>query len=158
HQQLHVDAVMALGCTLGEAAPTRFLGEASRPWPDCVHFRDSVARMLAVHDYDAIVIEQGHKDLGERRLDGRWRHLGDPVFDRWMQGQVATVADLLATEHVPVLWATLTHMYVRPGTPPSGDWRSFGDNDPDRVDRLNAIVGDAIADRPGFQVLDVAGW
>jgi peptidoglycan/LPS O-acetylase OafA/YrhL len=157
-QAIHADGVMALGCTLGRADTTRFLGERTPAWPECVTFRGDLASTLAMHHYDAVVVQIGHKDLGEREIEGEWRHLGDPVFDDWMGGQVDIVADLVAAEDVPVLWASLTHVQARPGNPPTGDWRSFGENDRSRVDRLNEIVADRIAGRPRFRVLDIGGW
>jgi peptidoglycan/LPS O-acetylase OafA/YrhL len=159
-QAIHVDGVMALGCPLGGPAPTRFLGEETRVWPQCAGFRDSITEALHTRRYDAVVVQMGHMDLGEREVAGAWRHLGDPAFDDWMRDQVAIVADLVAAGDVPVLWASLTHVDMRPGGRPGGvgDGRDVPENDPARVDRLNEIVAAEIADRPGFATLDVGGW
>jgi peptidoglycan/LPS O-acetylase OafA/YrhL len=154
---IHADGVMALGCTLGRADTTRFLGERTPAWPDCVHFRRTLAETLATGRYDAVVVQMGHKDLGEREVAGEWRHLGDPVLDDWIAGEVDTFADVVAAADVPVLWATLTHVQARTADPGS-DWRSYAENDPARVDRLNEIVAGELAGRPGFRTLDIGGW
>jgi len=161
-RSVHVDAVMALGCPLGTPGSSRFLGSVSRVWwPACSGFRATLAETLAERRYDAVVVQMGHMDLGEREIAGRWRHLGDPVFDDWMRGEVAALADVVAAEHVPVLWASLTHVHMRPIDRPAGGGSGGNDvaeNDPARVDRLNGIVADEIADRPGFATLDIGRW
>jgi peptidoglycan/LPS O-acetylase OafA/YrhL len=154
---IHADGVMALGCTLGRADTTRFLGDQTPPWPDCVRFRETLAETLESGRYDVVVVQMGHKDLGEREVAGEWRHLGDPVFDGWIAGEVASFADVVAAAEVPVLWASLTHVQARTADPGS-DWRSYAENDPARVDRLNEIVSREIAGRPGFRTLDIGGW
>jgi hypothetical protein len=155
-EQVEVDAVMAMGCTLGEpGSETMIIDELKPPTLGCRKLRRRTADMLAVNDYDAIVVEMGHMDLGERRIDGRWRGFGDPVFDDWFSGQVGEMADIVAVEGVPVLWDSTPHVRVHhTGT----RWQSFDDNDPARVDRLNEVVAGALATREGFQVVDVAGW
>jgi|SRR5690606_24419341 len=89
----------------------------------------------------------GHADLADRRRDGRWRHLGEPAFDDWFVGEVGELADVLAAEGAPVLWATT------PDVP-----RLRGAGDPARVDRLNELVDEAVGGRPGFRMVDVAEW
>jgi peptidoglycan/LPS O-acetylase OafA/YrhL len=156
-QQIRVDGVMALGCTLATPGTSRFLGEETYVYPDCEAFRSRLARALAEHRYDVVVVQMGHKDLGERMVAGEWRHLGDPAFDSWMADEVAGFADILAAGGRPVLWATLTHVDYQPDGPGSGG-PSVPENDPDRVDRLNGIVAQEIATRPHFATLDTAGW
>jgi peptidoglycan/LPS O-acetylase OafA/YrhL len=157
-QQLEVDAVMAMGCTLGEPdTNTRIIDEAKPPTLGCRKLRQRVADMVAFNPYDAVVVEMGHMDLGERLLDGRWRHLGDDTFDDWFRGQVGVMADTVAVEGVPVLWDSAAHVRAHRDDPGSR-WQSFDDNDPQRVDRLNEIVADELAGRPGFQIADVGGW
>jgi len=104
------------------------------------------------------VVTMGGKDLSERRLDGRWRGFGDPVFDDWFRGEVDEMADILAAEGVPVLWTTWPHVQIAVANDPSSRWQDYDDNDPIRVDRLNEIVADEIGDRPRFRMIDVAGW
>lgn len=157
-QQMLVESFRAVACTLGEAGTVNSLGNIEHPTDDCKAFRPLLPAFLAQNDFDAIVMTMGGKDLSERRIDGEWRHLGDPVFDDWFRGQVDEVADILAAEGVPVLWTTWPHVRIPAFGDPSRNWQIFDDNDPARVDRMNQIVTEEIEGRPRFEVLDVAGW
>ncbi|HEX6422869.1 MAG TPA: acyltransferase family protein [Acidimicrobiales bacterium] len=157
-QAMHVDSYRAVACTLAESGIVRSLGRIEHPTVPCRKFRDELPEMLAANDYDVVVLTMGHKDLSERQVGGEWRHFGDPVFDEWWRGQAAGLADILAAERAPVLWTSATRTRIIRPEDPSRQWDDYGDNDPARVDRLNAIVADLVAERPGFQVTDVSGW
>jgi hypothetical protein len=64
----------------------------------------------------------------------------------------------MAAEQAPVLWTSATRTRIVRPEDPSRQWDDYPDNDPARVDRLNAIVADVVAERPGFQMVDVSGW
>jgi peptidoglycan/LPS O-acetylase OafA/YrhL len=156
--QVHVDAYFSVACTLGEAAPVRSLGVLEQPYETCTHFRQDLPAALAQADYDAIVVMMGHKDASERQLDGEWRHLGDPVFDNWMRPQVDSLADILATEGVPVLWMKVPQLRIARANDPTSHWDMYADNDPARVDRLNEIVSGELEGRPNFTFVDLPAW
>jgi peptidoglycan/LPS O-acetylase OafA/YrhL len=157
-QQLAVTSWRAIACTLGDAAVVKSLGTIEPPTSDCVNFRPLLPGFLEQNDFDAIVVTLGQKDLSERRLDGEWRHFGDPVFDEWFRGEVVELADTLAAEGVPVLWTTSPYVQISVANDPSSNWRDYGDNDPARTDRLNQIVAEEIEGRERFQLVDVASW
>lgn len=158
-RQIEVDSYRAIACTLAEPGIVRSLGALEEPLPPCVQFREGLVATLAANDYDAIVVAMGHKDLSDRQIDGdAWRHFGDPVFDDWWRGQAAGLADILAAEGVPVLWATapVTHI-ARPEDPSRGP-EAYPDNDPARVARLNGLLGEVVRGHDGMRLVDVAGW
>jgi peptidoglycan/LPS O-acetylase OafA/YrhL len=157
-EQVLVDAYYAIGCTVGEAGEVRALGILEQPFETCLRFRDQLPAQLAAADYDAIVVLMGQKDLTDRRIDGVWTHLGEPRFDRWFRTQVDALADLLAAEGAPVLWSTAAHLRLARANDPTSNWQDYPDNDPARVDRLNQIVREQLAERPGFTVLEVDEW
>jgi peptidoglycan/LPS O-acetylase OafA/YrhL len=159
-QQVNIDIYFAAACTLAEPAPMGFLGKIEQPTPGCLQFRDELPNVLADGDYDAVMMVIGQKDVTSRELDGTWRHIGDPVFDEWFAGQVDLFGDMLAQEGVPVMWASATHVRMYRGA--AGDspdtWSNYEDNEPERIDRLNEILGDRFGGRDGFHKLDFAGW
>jgi peptidoglycan/LPS O-acetylase OafA/YrhL len=155
---VHVDAHYAVGCTIGEPGTVRSLGLLEEPIETCRQLQPALPATLERADYDAIVVTLGQKDLSDRRVDGAWRHLGDPVFDEWLRPQIAALADLVAAEGAPVLWSTATHVRIPRANDPTSDWRDYPDNDPARVDRLNELFRDEIAGRPGFALLPVDEW
>jgi peptidoglycan/LPS O-acetylase OafA/YrhL len=157
-EQFHVDNYRAIGCTVAEAGTLRTLGEVTEPNRACRRFRSLLPAMLNRADYDAIVVNMGHADLADRPVGGRWLHLGRPLFDRWFAGQMADLADVLATEGAPVFWASTTHPRILRADDPSRPWSSYVDNDPARADRLNEILAEVVGGRPGFRILDVARW
>jgi peptidoglycan/LPS O-acetylase OafA/YrhL len=159
-RQVHIDHYLAIACTVAEAGPVRSLGRVEEPIQPCIDFRSGLGPALAGHDYDAIVVAMGHKDLSDRQIDGggAWRHFGDPVFDDWWRAQAGELADILAVEGAPVLWATAPVPYItRPDDPTKGP-EAYPDNEPARVDRLNALLAEVVADRPGMATVDVHGW
>jgi peptidoglycan/LPS O-acetylase OafA/YrhL len=156
--QVHVDAYFSVACTLGQAAPVRSLGVLEQPYDSCTRFRSDLPSALAQADYDAIVVMMGQKDMSERRLDGEWRHLGDPVFDSWMRPQVDSLADILATEGVPILWMKVPQLRIARANDPTSHWDMYPDNDPARMVRLNEIVSEELAGRPNFRFVDLPAW
>jgi hypothetical protein len=100
----------------------------------------------------------GQKDLGEKFVDGQWRHLGDPVFDEWLAPQVGEIVDLLAAEDTPVFWSEATEVRIARANDPSSHWQDFPDNDPARVDRLNEIMKGQLEGRDNFHLLPTNDW
>jgi peptidoglycan/LPS O-acetylase OafA/YrhL len=157
--QVAVAASTPFGCPLGGFdAPLRIAG---RPWGasgDCGWWHGHLTQVVTHSDADLIVFMSGLFELGERRIDGRWRHIGDPAYDRWLRDRVAGLADVLASRGVPVVWATYPHVRMHDPADPTVGWADMDENDPSRVDGLNRIVAEVIGDRAGFRMLDLAAW
>jgi hypothetical protein len=157
--QVEVAASTPFGCPLGGFDAT--LRIAGRPWNakgDCAWWHAHLANVVATSDADEIVFTSGLFELGERRIDGHWRHIGQPAYDRWLRDRVGAVADILASRHVPVVWATYPHVRMHDPADPTVRWQDLAENDPARVDRLNQIVAEEVGDRPGFRLIDLGGW
>jgi peptidoglycan/LPS O-acetylase OafA/YrhL/lysophospholipase L1-like esterase len=161
-QPLQVDSIMALGCSLADVKETLQLGEWMKTTTPCGRLRKRTTDILAKQDYDAIVVTIGHKDLGQHKLEDKWRAVGDPVFDEFIAGEIAEWIDILAAEDGPVLWSSLTHVRINRFEDPTTTWANWADtdNNPNRVDKLNRIVADTIAEaaNPSFQILDTGTW
>ncbi|MBN2622880.1 MAG: acyltransferase family protein [Acidimicrobiales bacterium] len=157
--QVAVEAHTPFGCPLGGAATA--LRVWGRPWGlpgDCNRWHDQLPDILARAEPDVIVFTSGVFELGEREFAGDWYHLGDPVFDRWFTGEVTAIADLLAATGAPVVWPTHPHVRLDDPDDPTVAWSDLGENDPDRVDRLNEIVSEVVGDRPGFHRIELDRW
>ncbi|MDD9368529.1 MAG: acyltransferase family protein [Acidimicrobiales bacterium] len=147
------------GCPLGGLdVPVRINGTPWRRGGDCRIWHDSLADIVAEADADVIVFASGVFEMGERQFAGDWYHLGDPVVDRWLEERLVHIADALSTADVPVLWGALPHLRMSDPTDRSIPRDELGENDPARVDRLNELVGAAVAGRPGFEVVDLGAW
>ena len=157
-QQINLDIYLAPACTLGEPAPMGFLGGIEEPNEACLKFRDLMPGVFEDSDYDVVMMVMGQKDVTQRELDGEWRHIGQPAFDQWFEGQVDQFGDLLVQEGAPVLWASASHVRMFKAGEPASTWQRYEDNAPERIDRLNEILDDRFGTREGFHKLDVAGW
>jgi peptidoglycan/LPS O-acetylase OafA/YrhL len=156
--QVRVDTHVAPGCPISAPGPVRLAGETIGDDIACVGFGPRLPKLLDASGADAIVVVGGLADLGEREIDREWRHIGDPVFDTWLGDRYDDLADRLAAQDVPVLWATYPHVRLAPGNDGDGDWTTVADNDPLRVERLNEIIHDTVAGRDDFSVIDLDAW
>ncbi|HKA83806.1 MAG TPA: acyltransferase, partial [Acidimicrobiales bacterium] len=156
--QVRVDTHVAPGCPISTPGPVRLAGETIGDGISCVGFGPRLPKLLDASGADAIVVVGGLADLGEREIDREWRHIGDPVFDDWLGDRYDDLADTLAAQDVPVLWATYPHVRLAPGNDGEGDWTTVADNDPLRVERLNEIIHDTVAGRDDFSVIDLDAW
>ena len=157
-QQVRADTHVAPGCPVSGPGPVRLAGETVGDDIACVGFGPRLPKLLDASGADAIVVVGGLADLGEREIDRKWRHLGDPVFDDWLGDRYDDLADRLAGQDVPVLWATYPHVRLAPGNDGEGDWTTVADNDPLRVERLNEIIHDTVSGRDDFSVIDLDAW
>lgn len=154
---IRLDTHIAFGCPVGGPGLVRDIREHDT-LEDCDTWRDDLPGALARSQPDAVVIVMGLEDLGGRRIDGRWRTLGDPVHDRWLRGQIDKVASLLERPGVPVVWLTFPHIRLRDVSDPTRPWQDIAINDPDKVTRLNSLIRRAVADHPAITVVDLAAW
>jgi peptidoglycan/LPS O-acetylase OafA/YrhL len=157
--EVSVAAYTPFGCPAGGfEVPLRINGRRWHQGGDCARWHEHLVDIVTEADADVIVFSSGVFEMGERQFAGDWYHLGDPIVDRWLGEQFDEIADVLASAGVPVVWAT--HPYIRMKDPhdPTVPWADMGENDPARVDRLNEIAGDVVADRPGFHVVDLQAW
>jgi peptidoglycan/LPS O-acetylase OafA/YrhL len=158
-QQLQVDTHVTPDCPLGGPGERQSLGVEVEPTIDCEAWRFRLPKMLEASDPDVIVVVMGVADLGTRKIERKWVHLGDPAFDRFMADQIDGLADVLAETGKPVLWATYPHQRLDDDPDdPARSWIDFDDNDPRRVDVLNELIYAHAGGRRGFTVVDLDAW
>ncbi|HEY2997640.1 MAG TPA: hypothetical protein VGJ43_03645, partial [Acidimicrobiales bacterium] len=103
------------------------------------------------------VVVPGVGDLGDRRLDRTWRHLGDPVYDSWLRQRLSDLADTISEHGRQVVWTTALHVRLAPAGQ-GADWTEVAANDPARVDRLNEIIRSVARDRRDVTLIDLDAW
>ena len=157
-EQVRVHTHIADGCPLSGPGPVRLAGETVGEGTECAGFGPRLPRLLDEAAADVIVVVPSAADLGQREIDREWRHLGDPVFDDWMYEHLTDLADTLDDAGVPVVWATSPHLRLPPGGDLEGDWTTVADNDPARVDRLNALIRRVVSGRDNASVIDMGAW
>lgn len=108
---------------------------------------------------DLVVASFGPWDVADRKIPGdpTWRHPGDPVYDRWLLGQMTAAIDTLTASGAHVVWLTQPPWEGATRHPPERLYAPAGD--PARMARFNEIVRQAAEARPGkVTVLDYAAW
>jgi peptidoglycan/LPS O-acetylase OafA/YrhL len=157
-QNVTLDTHLSFGCPL--SGPGDWMGPRGRTptWPDCSTWLPDMPKAFDRSQPDVIVMTMGLGDVGGRKVEGKWRSFGDPVFDDWFRDKLAGVADMLASAHTDVVWLTYPDIRVANADDPTADPDDMEINDPRRVDALNAMVRDELAGRPGFRVVDLNGW
>ena len=152
--QMRLDTHVTDDCPPGAPGPVRLAGETIGEQTGCTGWEPRLPELLDATSADVVVVVTGLGELGDREIDGAWRHLGDPLYDSWLATQLDELAGELADAGVPVLWATIPHVRL-PGA--NGDWTRWEENDPQRVDRYNELVR-AAADGHDLEVVDMTAW
>ena len=131
------------GCGSAHGGVVDYLGlhdSVSAVCPSLV--KDITQEVRELHPTSVVITTSG-RDLADWTFpDGSKGHLGQPAFDRWMAGQVQQVADAAARQGIPVVWLLEPHM--RANAFSTRSWRDFPENDPARMDRLNALITRAV--------------
>jgi hypothetical protein len=156
--QVRVSTHVAADCPLAGAGPVHLAGATVGEDDACIAFAPRLPKLLDAAQPDVIVVVPGDGDLGDRRIDGRWRHLGDPVYDTWIRERLSDLADTLEHQGVAVVWTTALPVRLAPAAGASGDWSDVAANDPVRTDRLNEIIQDVVRDRRRTTLIDLDAW
>jgi lysophospholipase L1-like esterase len=115
----------------------------------CRSREEQWARSLEDIPPDIALVLTGTWEVADRRLPGEatWRHLGDPAYDEFLRGELLRAVDLLSSRGALVVWLTY------PGSERSRQSRS--DVASERTERLNALIAELPAARPGrVRVID----
>jgi peptidoglycan/LPS O-acetylase OafA/YrhL len=157
-QNVTLDTHMSFGCPITGPGEWRGPAGVTKTWPDCETWLPDLPRAFDRSKPDAVVIAMGLGDVGGRKVEGRWRSFGDPVFDEWFRAKLRELADVLASADAEVVWLTYPDIRVANRDDPTADPASMEINDPARIDALNAMISDEAAGRRRFRVADMNAW
>jgi peptidoglycan/LPS O-acetylase OafA/YrhL len=107
---------------------------------------------LAADDPDVSVILLDRWELMDRRLNGTYRHVGQPDFDAYLTGMLEQAVQIVSAKGAAVvmLTAPYTHRAERP------DGGLYPEDEPARVDAWNVLLRAEAARHPGIvRVLDL---
>jgi peptidoglycan/LPS O-acetylase OafA/YrhL len=155
---MEVEVFHAVGCGLAGDTPIKYLGTERDASGDCQKWWADLPTVIANYDPGVVLVVGGMADLSERELpDGSWSHIGDPVYDAWLEARQRTLVDVLTAGGAVVGWATLPHLHA-PYQPGLTGRPPFDENDPARADRLNQLVRQLDDADPRVTVVDFAGY
>ncbi|MET8912057.1 acyltransferase family protein [Micromonospora sp. NPDC004551] len=149
-EKLTVSVRAVQGCGIARLPEVRYIGDPHPNYPGCEHWDDRWRRGVRADDPDVAVILLDRWELMDRKLDGRWQHVGQPDFDRYLAGELDRAVGIASSRgaHVILLTAPYTRRAERP------DGGLWPEDDPARVDAWNRLVR-AAADRHHATVLDL---
>ena len=89
--------------------------------------------------------------------DSTWRRIGDPTWDDYVRSEILKANDVLASNGALVVWLTVPQFGTADAdTLPA--WQRSS-HEPWRVDRLNQILREAVAQRPDTaRLVDLGPW
>jgi peptidoglycan/LPS O-acetylase OafA/YrhL len=148
----------ALGCGVGGPGTIDYLGLVRQSFPDCGQWHRELGTAVRSFRPGTVLVVMGLADVSPRKLaDGRFHSIGDPAYDARLTRRVQRVARTLTSTGATLRWATFPHVDIPFSSGGTGD-PPFVENDPKRVDELNALVARALADVPGASMVDLAGY
>ena len=142
-----------LGCPVGRGGAIRYLGQVIQDYGYC-DWTTTLPQEIAQIQPQVIVVMFGTWDVADRLIPGdtQWRSIGDPVYDKWLRGQISDAIDTMTAQGATVVW--LTHPHIKDGLE-SGAKGPFPEEDPARMDALNKMIREVVATKPRAQMLDL---
>ena len=143
-----------LGCGVARGGPLRHGGREQREPASCPTWPAHWSKALDAQDPDVVVVVVGRWEVVDRFWEGRWAHLGEADYDRYIEAELDEAVGLAAARGARVALATAPY-YSRGERPDGGRWP---EDDPRRVDRLNELVRSVAGRHPGtVNTIDLGG-
>jgi len=145
-----------LGCPIARGGSYRFLRDIATFRDEC-DWGTRFAKIVDTQRPDVVVLASGIWDVVDRRFPGddRWRHIGEPEVDSFILREFVAAIDVLGSTGASV--ALLTYPHFQAGA--DQGFTDLPESDPARIDRLNELLREAAAARPGVaRVVDLQGW
>jgi hypothetical protein len=149
-----------VGCGFGRGGQTRALNYAMTFNPTCQKRDSLLTQQLNAFHPDVVVLAGGLWDASDRLIPGghSWVHLGEPVYDNYMAGELRHLADLVQSTGARIVWLNSPDWdpvytpadFMAPGP--------YAEASPSRTNDFNQILTATLAGRPRTQILDMNGW
>ncbi len=147
-----------LGCGIARGGQREtFMVEPSRP--GCDSWATTWAKQVRATNADVAVVGPGEWELVDHTMEDStvWRRVGDPIWDAYVLSEILAANDVLASNGALVVWLTVADF----GTVDADRlpvWQRSS-HDTWRVQRLNEILREAVAQRPDTaRLVDLAAW
>jgi peptidoglycan/LPS O-acetylase OafA/YrhL len=136
HPQVAVANRAVQGCGIARLPDIRYIGAPHTNYPGCDQWDQSWRRSIAGDDPDVSMILLNRWELMDRKLDGRYQHVGEPDFDAYLTKELNLAIDIGAGSgaRVVLLTAAYTHRAERP------DGGLWPEDTPERVNAWNQLL------------------
>jgi SGNH domain (fused to AT3 domains) len=137
------------GCGIARLPDIRYVGFPHPNYPGCTRWDRRWRKAVAADNPDVAVILLDRWELMDRRLHGRYQHVGEPDYDAYLTREL-DLAITVAAGHgarVALLTAPYTQRKLRP------DGGLFPEDRPERVDAWNRLLAAVAARHPAHPVV-----
>lgn len=140
-----------IGCGLVRGGPYRYSGQSLEQKPECDAWPERWAQRIAYDRPDVVLMVVGRWETVDRKWNGNWAHIGQPDFDKYLQGELNHALDILSSTGALVV--VTTEPYNRHGEQTNGNL--YPEDQPSRVDQWNTLLRKVVGDRKNVTVLDL---
>lgn len=154
-----VGGTARLGCGIGRGGDRRNGNDVERIPDTCNNWPKEWRGTIDANRPDLVLVQSGGWDAADRRLwgDKAWRSVGDPIYDDYFRRELLLAVDTLTADGGRIVWLTVPH--VGPGKDGNGVTSRGRGADPTRTDRINAMLRELPAKRPGkVAIVDLGTW
>ncbi|SNS58841.1 Peptidoglycan/LPS O-acetylase OafA/YrhL, contains acyltransferase and SGNH-hydrolase domains [Asanoa hainanensis] len=148
--QLQVTARGVPGCGIARLPDVFYVGSPHPTYPGCDTWDQRWRRNITTDDPDVAVLLLDRWELMDRKLNGRYQHVGEPEFDAYLLRELNLAIDIVGVRGARV--AVLTAPYTRRAERPDGGL--WPEDEPARVDAWNRLLRATAAKRTAT-VLDL---
>lgn len=145
-----------LGCPIARGGVTKVQMDTKEYGENC-DWSDEFTNAVAAFRPNVVMLMSGVWEVTDRRLpgDNRFRHLGDPLMDRYVLAEFLSAVDLLGSDGASV--ALILQPHIESGR--DKGLAGLPESDPARMDRLNEILEQVAEMRPDVVTLvDIREW
>ncbi|WP_120314080.1 acyltransferase family protein [Mycolicibacterium elephantis] len=140
-----------IGCGIARGGPYRHVGETLNQKPECDAWPSRWAQRINHDRPDVVLLIIGRWEVVDRMHEGRWAHIGDPVYDAYLRTELNRALDILGSTGARVV--VTTEPYNRRGE--RADGTLYPEDRPERVDDWNDLLRRVATKRPNVTVLDL---
>jgi peptidoglycan/LPS O-acetylase OafA/YrhL len=132
------------GCGIATLPDILQQGTGHTNYPGCTSWRGRWQKGIDADNPDVAVIELNRWELMDRNYHGRYQHVGDPDYDKYLTTQLDDAIRIAGSRGAAVvlLTAAYTHRTERP------DGSLYPEDQPARVDAWNSLLGAEAARNP----------
>ncbi|MGH7698867.1 MAG: SGNH hydrolase domain-containing protein, partial [Candidatus Dormibacteria bacterium] len=142
-----------LGCDLDPTLLSNTMGTVAIAPQGCKAWRQTWPKEVAAYRPQVVGLALGRWEVSDHRYKGRWTHVGQPLWDRHLVGELDEAVKILSAGGAKVVLFTMP--YIDPPQE-SPDGSPFTESQPARADAYNRLVGEVGRANPGVvTVLDL---
>jgi peptidoglycan/LPS O-acetylase OafA/YrhL len=140
-----------IGCGLVRGGPYKYSGQSLEQKPECDAWPERWAQRIAYDKPDVVLMVVGRWETVDRKWNGKWAHIGQPDFDKYLESELHHALDILTSTGALVV--VTTEPYNRHGE--QADGSLYPEDQTSRVDQWNTLLRKVVGARKNVTVLDL---